>query len=138
MADHSKYKEMLVEFVYGEISREREEELLRHISTCSECREDLRQLLQARDLASVLRKKYPSPPVLVEERVAFPWAALAFLLFLLLLFFNLPRNEVNKEKIQAYQPSWEVLELKSPDFSLVLDDFKDYFVTEDEKNKTRR
>ncbi len=138
MADHSEYKEMLVEFVYGEISREREGELLRHLSACSECREDLRQLLQARDFASALRKKYPSPPVLVEEKVAIPWAALVFILFLLLIFFNLPRNGIDKEKIQAYQPGWEVLELKSPDFSLVLEDFKDYFVTEDEKNKTRR
>ncbi len=139
MVDHNEYKKMLVEFIYGEISSEREEALLEHLSHCAQCRQDLRELLQARDFASGLRKNYPSPPVVVEERVSFPWAALVFLLMLFLLFFNLPKGAISSRGQETSQPQWEVLTIENPDFSVALEDYQGFFSENlENENKNRR
>ncbi len=134
MVDHSEYKRMLVEFVYGEISPEREASLLQHLSSCEECRRDLREMRQAREILQPLRNPAASPQVILKERVSLPWAAVIFLLGFLLLLFNfvykgIPQAE-GPQKLSAQVT--ETLEIKEPpDFSVILEDYEAYFLQEE-------
>ncbi len=88
MRNCNDYKQMLVSFVYGEITPEEERELFQHLSSCPSCRNDLRELLEARQLLSRLEKPSSSPPpiTLVVQKSGFlPWAAV-LLIGLLSLF----------------------------------------------------
>ncbi len=134
MVDHSEYKRMIVEFLYGEITPQRESLLLRHLAQCEECRRELREIRQAREILQPLRNPAPSPRVVLKERVSLPWAAALFLLSFLFLLFNLiyrglPRTEGLRNPSQIT----ETLEIKEPpDFSVLLEDYEAYFLQEED------
>jgi len=87
MRNCNEFKEMIVEFIYGEISPDRERRLFSHLAKCEECRQDLKELLEARNILSQMEKPAPSPPltIMVEKRSPLAWAAV-ILIGLLSLF----------------------------------------------------
>lgn len=87
MRNCSKFKEMMVELIYGEIDAAGERRLFSHLANCEECRQDLKELLEARNILSQMEKPAAPPPltVIVERKNPIAWAAIV-LIALLSLF----------------------------------------------------
>lgn len=135
MKGFNEYKELIVEFLYREITPERERKLLEHLHKCKECQEDLRQLREAREIVNLLEEGKPAPPpvVIIEKRESVPWfaALFLFLFFLFLIGFRVKWGEKEIEistlkSSNVYEYLAEVSE-KKLNFQTTLEDFESYF-----------
>ncbi|GEM_PF-2882687 len=135
MNGFNEYKDMLVEFLYGEITPERERKFLEYILNCEECQEDLRQLREAREIVRLLEEDKPAPPplVVIEKKETIPWfaALFLFLFFLFLIGFRVKWGDKEIEistlkSSNIYEYLADVSE-KNLKFQTTLEDFESYF-----------
>jgi len=135
MSEFNEYKALLLEFLYGEITPEGERKLLDHLHKCEECKEDLRQLREAREIVKLLEEEKPAPPpvVIIEKRESVPWfaALFLFLFFLFLIGFRIKwaDNEIEISTLKSsnvYEYLAEMSE-KKLNFQTSLEDFESYF-----------
>ncbi len=136
MKDCSEYKKMLVSFLYREISPEEERIILEHLGTCEECREDLRELREAREILKSSfdeGEPYSVPVVIVEKRERLPWIAALFLLLFFVFLMgvkvkigenNIEVSTMNSPSIYEYMVEYSE---ESTNFQPDLSDYKNYF-----------
>lgn len=135
MNGFNEYKDLLVEFLYGEITPERERKLLEHLHKCKECQEDLRELREAREIVKLLEEEKPVPPpvVIIEKKENVPWFAAIFLFFffLFLIGFRVKwgDNEIEISTLKSSNVYEYLAEVsgKKLNFQTSLEDFESYF-----------